>query len=519
MPGNSPTMYRTMLPQTVHMPFGMTMRAVMDAEAERRAMLQARQQAGQVLYDQFSAPQAAPQVAPPPSVAPSPPAAPPPGVLSPGGGNPQAQQGQVAPPPMMNAGGGPSAPQAAPAAPALPRVIPPFQPMPTSAPSASVPGEVPPPPVEATEQGAVPDAGGAPVNEPKPMNVQTIVQGLKQAGVPASRVMNILDTLTPTMNTQNQREVAALKAETAAQLAGHRAYKMVMDAHIAQLAEQRRKEAETRKATESAAKVKYLEARAQAVAGGETNLKGKPEMVYPMGENGQPDTTQAPIGTRAVTKTGKILYLDVEGRQVPTLTGATAAQAKAGKVNVRDTVRSNLVEGSAQNALRLLDEIQAKNPNGTVSLLFGKSAGDSVALGAAHALARGQQSKDQQNIDARWAAFIDEAIPVFTGGLRGSDAFRRFLIEQAPQAGTKKETIAEKMRLFRENIAGTRDAFRQKFVSDPKMWGEGVTKDQVQGGGAAPGAAKNAPAVGTVQDGYRFKGGDPSKPASWEKVR
>lgn len=327
------------------------------------------------------------------------------------------------------------------------------------------------------------------------MNVQTIVQGLKQAGVPASQVMNILDTLTPTMNTQNQREVAALKAETAAQLAGHRAYKMVMDAHIAQLAEQRRKEAETRKATESAAKVKYLEARAQAVAGGETNLKGKPEMVYPMGENGQPDTTQAPIGTRAVTKTGKILYLDVEGRQVPTLTGATAAQAKAGKVNVRDTVRSNLVEGSAQNALRLLDEIQAKNPNGTVSLLFGKSAGDSVALGAAHALARGQQGKEQQNIDARWAAFIDEAIPVFTGGLRGSDAFRRFLIEQAPQAGTKKETIAEKMRLFRENIAGTRDAFRQKFVSDPKMWGEGVTKDQVQGGGGTPKPAAGTPKI------------------------
>lgn len=32
-------------------------------------------------------------------------------------------------------------------------------------------------------------------------------------------------------------------------------------------------------------------------------------------------------------------------------------------------------------------------------------------------------------------------------------------------------------------------------------------------------APKSAPAAGTVQDGYRFKGGDPSKPQSWEKVR
>ena len=49
-----------------------------------------------------------------------------------------------------------------------------------------------------------------------------------------------------------------------------------------------------------------------------------------------------------------------------------------------------------------------------------------------------------------------------------------------------------------------------------------ATRKAISGGAATPAAAattpKAAPASGAIQDGYRFKGGDPAKASNWEKV-
>lgn len=460
----------------------------------------ARRQAGQVLYDQFPAagpgemgePAGIPQ--PPPGSPAGGPQAPPPGAMSPGGGNPMAaggasimarpqpQGGGMPPPPMMQAGAPPPMQQPGAMMTTGQPPIEPFKAMP-SAPPPSAPGQVPPPPAAAAPR------------EPNSLPLKNIIMGLRSSGVKPDQVMNMLDVLTPVMNSQNKMELAQAKLENQALQAASLAYARVTQAGAAQTRATTGVSAEERRTTQGNENIQIkrdkearLKAQATSAFGGADGLKST-EYVYPKGANGQPDQTQPPIGVRAISKTGKIINLDAEGHQVPTLAGATAKEGKASQVNVRDTVRGNLVEGSALNAINRLAEIEKMHPNGTVSLLFGKSPGDSILMGGAHAAVRGTQDKNQQDIDAKWASFIDEVIPVFTGGLRGSDAFRKFLIEQAPQPNAKPEAIKEKIRLFRENIKGTQSAFANKFKTDPAMWGQGVKPEEVQGGGGGAGAA------------------------------
>ena len=60
-----------------------------------------------------------------------------------------------------------------------------------------------------------------------------------------------------------------------------------------------------------------------------------------------------------------------------------------------------------------------------------------------------------------------------------------------------------------QQIKGKLEAFQQ-YLADKET---GTTKKKPAAAASFPGAPK----VGTVQDGYRYKGGNPAEPSSWEK--
>jgi len=215
-------------------------------------------------------------------------------------------------------------------------------------------------------------------------------------------------------------------------------------------------------------------------ASGAGSLKAV-EYIYPRKADGSIDETKGPIGTRGVNKGGKMIVLDADGNEttLAALAGGTAKEAKDTKVGVTNVVRQNIVKSGVTNSLARLDEIEKKFPDNNTSPFFGTHA-ENPASRALYGVGRGMQSSTAKQVDAAWASMIDEAIPVFTGGLRGSDAFRRFLIEQAPGPGDDKASRAEKIRLLRANINGTSKAFFNKFVSDPTFWAPGTKPEEVQ---------------------------------------
>lgn len=74
---------------------------------------------------------------------------------------------------------------------------------------------------------------------------------------------------------------------------------------------------------------------------------------------------------------------------------------------------------------------------------------------------------------------------------------------------------AEERAAALQRVREYRQALRDEIATTGKLPAEPVPgKDQSQM--AAP---TEAPPVGTIEDGYRFIGGDPSKPESWERVQ
>lgn len=116
-------------------------------------------------------------------------------------------------------------------------------------------------------------------------------------------------------------------------------------------------------------------------------------------------------------------------------------------------------------------------------------------------------SPQQQQFQQAKLNFITAILRKESGAAIGQDEFEREDQKYFRQVGDSDAVAAQKKQA------------RQTAIKAMEIQaGPGAKEIQKFEPRAEPSQSVAAPKIGTVQDGYKFKGGDPSKPSSWEKL-
>lgn len=184
----------------------------------------------------------------------------------------------------------------------------------------------------------------------------------------------------------------------------------------------------------------------------------------------------------------------VDGREKEKAAGGgnvTEGERKAG------TLLARLRGSQRQLTQALSDDSDAAKP-GMASEGLRATFGDTAAN-----LATGQ---GRQRVEAAQLDMLDAALTLGTGAAYTKEQLRGYARSYFPQIGDDAKTVADKKArldnvIQSAEIAAGRAAY---LVKTPR----GATQPSNQG-----------PKAGDVDGGYRFKGGDPSNPSNWEKVK
>jgi hypothetical protein len=128
------------------------------------------------------------------------------------------------------------------------------------------------------------------------------------------------------------------------------------------------------------------------------------------------------------------------------------------------------------------------------------------------------QSEQGQIYSSAATAWAEGALRIATGAAATPEEMERTKKAYFAQPGDTPNTIAFKAQMREMYNRAIQKSLGQETTGTlPKPSEFAQQMSAANGAAAVP--ADAPPAVGTVEDGYRFKGGDPADPNSWEQVQ
>jgi len=422
-----------------------------------------------------------------PAMAPPPPQIPPP---SPWQASPSA-------PPSLGGPGGASAPQM---------------------PPGGAPGAIPPPPTGAAPGGA-PGAPGMPMPGMMPaqlMSVPSAIQALDKAGIPPEQQYKVLQKMMPMIDAENRKALADLgmqvKISNALNKTLHEQLNIYRQQNPQDTAAMRNAKFAAGSPDDPAAKLvaKTFDSKKKpGAAGGST-----------------PPVTAQSAGLDAMTYD----YL-LRGHNPPAKSGAyertMANVEKLAKENGMTT--QELISASADVKTKLMAkrsfEIRTQNIGRAENQLMQEipvmeDAMKSLDLPSLPIAARGKIAVLRQMGDPNITKLDQAAHTVFNefhgiitgnpGTLNVQDVQNAEKEYKAAQTPQQMKAAVDGMRRIIANAKKANDISREEIM--------GGINDSISGKNKKGAAPSGAPQAGKVENGYRFKGGDPAKKENWEKV-
>jgi len=253
------------------------------------------------------------------------------------------------------------------------------------------------------------------------------------------------------------------------------------------------------------------------------------------------DTTQV-----VETAKGQILIDKRTGEQIANI-GPAVDRRSMTNVNVSGTAENEYAKkvgaGVAERDLTYLDTTTATAKTlpkiqetldllnkGQINTGLAKDMQDGLAKLRSQVLkdrAAGQNVSDSEYLDSLLGSDTFAQIPLLGLGAKGMDtpAERDFILSVITGQRTLSRDTLRRMTEFRRDAA-----LRQvndfngrlaggEFNQYQSITGRKLTPIKIEGSGGGEGNQQfpNAPAVGTIKNGYRYNGGDPAQPTSWSK--